>query len=177
MKVNSPSILTKIADQLKCSQTRAEQILRAVLQALRDGLTDREAATIESSLPADLRPRWPKAAGSHPGLADLGDIGFLGRVQELSATPNERETKQIVIVVMTALMNAMATNGKARGATRPTTTGKARATTWSALAHLPRNKKTLWMKLFRAACFPVELLAQRPRKTGRRFSKNARTPS
>ncbi len=135
------------------------------MQALRDGLNAKEAATIESSLPADLRPRWPKAAGSHPGLADLGDIGFLGRVQELSATPNERETKQIVIVVMTALMNAMATNGKARAAT------------WSALAHLPRNKKTLWMKLFRAACFPVELLAQRPRKTGRRFSKNARTPS
>jgi len=175
--VNSPSFLTKIADQLKCSHPRADQILRAVLQALRDGLTDREAATIESSLPANLRPRWPKAAGSHPGLANLGDIGFLGRVQELATIQSEQETKQIVRVVITALMNAMTTNGKARGAPRPTTTGKARAATWSALAHLPGNKKTLWMKLFRAACFPVELLAQRPRKTGRRFSKNARTPS
>ena len=163
--VNSPVFLTEITDQLECSRPRAEQILRAVLQALRDGLDDREAASIGSSLPAGLRPQWPKAAGSHPGLADLGDIGFLGRVQELAASPSERETKQMVTVVMTVLMNAMATAGKARGAT------------WSALTHLPRDKKVVWMKLFRAACFPVELLVQRPRKTGRRFSKNARTPS
>jgi len=163
--VNSPSFLTKIADQLECSDARAEQILRAVMQALRDGLNDREAATIESSLPADLRPQWPKAAGTHPGLADLGDIGFLGRVQELAAAPSEAETKRMVSVVMASLMNAMARAGKARGAA------------WSALTHLPRDQKVVWMKLFRAACFPVELLAQRPVKTGRRFSKNARTPS
>ena len=163
--MSSPVFLTEIVDQLECPAARAEQILRAVLQGLRDGLNDREAAIIESSLPADLRAQWPKAAGTHPGLADLGDIGFLGRVQELTASPSERETKQMVTVVMTALMNAMATAGKARGAT------------WSALTHLPRDKKVVWMKLFRAACFPVELLAQRPRKTGRRFSKNARTPS
>ena len=163
--VNSPVFLTEIADQLECSRTRAEQILRGVLQALRDGLNDREASLIESSMPEDFRARWPKAAGSHPGLADLGDIGFLGRVQELTASPSERETKQMVRVVMTSLMNATARAGKARGAT------------WSALTHLPRDKKVVWMKLFRAACFPVELLAQRPRKTGRRFSKNARTPS
>ncbi|MEA2679757.1 MAG: hypothetical protein QOK03_1479 [Candidatus Binataceae bacterium] len=163
--MNSPSFLTKIADQLKCSDARAEQILRAVMQALRDGLNDSEAATIESSLPADLRPQWPTAAGTHPGLADLGDIGFLGRVQELAAAPSEAETKRMVSVVMASLMNAMARAGKARRAK------------WSTLTHLPRDQKVVWMKLFRSACFPVELLAQRPVKTGRRFSKNARTPS
>ena len=172
--MNSPVFLTEIADQLECSPARAEQILRAVLQALRDGLNDPEAATIESSLPADLRPLWPTVVGTHPGLADLGDVGFLGRVQELTASPSETETKRMVRVVMTVLMNAMATDGKARIAA---TTGKARGATWSALTHLPRDKKIVWMKLFRAACFPVEVLAQRPRKTGRRFSKNARTPS
>jgi uncharacterized protein (DUF2267 family) len=135
------------------------------MQSLRDGLNDREASTIESSLPADLRPRWPKAAGSHPGLADLGDLGFLGRVQELAGSPGEPETKRIVRVVMSLLMKAMVI------------TGEDRAATWSAMTHLPREQKVVWMKLFRSACFPVELLAQRPRKTGRRFSKNARTPS
>jgi uncharacterized protein (DUF2267 family) len=135
------------------------------MQALRDGLNPREAATIESSLPADLHALWPDAAGPHPGLADLGDIGFLGRVQELSASPSETETKRIVRVVMSLLMNAMAI---------PTDD---RAAAWAALTHLPREKKAVWMKLFRSACFPVEFLAQRPVKTGRRFSKNARTPS
>lgn len=135
------------------------------MHALRDGLNDREAATIESSLPEDLCARWPKAAGTHPGLADLGDIGFLGRVSELSASSSEHETKKMVRVVMSLLMNAMAIPGEDRAAA------------WSALSHLPRDKKAVWMKLFRAACFPVELLAQRPVKTGRRFSKNARTPS
>ena len=163
--MNSPSFHTKIADQLECSDARAEQILRAVMRALRDGLNDSEATTIESSLPENLRPLWPKAAGTRPGLADLGDIGFLGRVQELAAAPSEAETKRMVSVVMASLMNAMARAGKARGAA------------WSALTHLPRDQKVVLMKLFRAACFPVELLAQRPVKTGRRFSKNARTPS
>jgi uncharacterized protein (DUF2267 family) len=157
--------IVNVADQLKCSYPRAEVILRAVMRGLRDGLNDREAATIESSLPADLRAMWPRTAGKHPGLADLGDVGFLGRVHELAASPSDDETKQMVAVVMTVLMTAMAIPGDDRRAA------------WSALTHLPRASKMVWMKLFRAACFPVELYAQRPLKTGRRFSRNARTPS
>jgi uncharacterized protein (DUF2267 family) len=134
------------------------------MQALRDGLNPREAATIESSLPAEFRALWPKAAGPHPGLADLGDVGFLGRVQELAASPSEAETKRMVRVVMSLLMNAMAIPDD-------------RAAAWAALTRLPREQKAVWMKLFRSACFPVEFLAQRPVKTGRRFSKKARTPS
>jgi uncharacterized protein (DUF2267 family) len=142
--------IAKVADQLKCSHARAEVILRAVMRALRDGLDADEAATIESSLPADIRTMWPRAAGNHPGLADLGDIGFLGRVHELAASPNDDETKRMAHVVITVLMNAMAIPGDdRRGA-------------WSALAHLPRESKLVWMKLFRAACFPVEMFASDP---------------
>jgi uncharacterized protein (DUF2267 family) len=139
--------IANIADRLGCSHQRAEAILRAVMHALRDGLDAREAATIESSLPADLRTMWPGTAGTHPGLADLGDTGFLGRVQELAASPSDDETKRMVHVVMTALMIAMAIPGGDRRAT------------WSALSHLPRESKIVWMKLFRAACFPVEWYA------------------
>jgi uncharacterized protein (DUF2267 family) len=120
------------------------------MRALRDGLDDREAATIESSLPADLRTMWPRAAGRHPGLADLGDVGFLGRVHELAESPSDDETKRMVHVVMTSLMVAMAIPGGDRRAA------------WSALTHLPRESKTVWMKLFRAACFPVERYASDP---------------
>ena len=144
---------------------RAEVILGAVMHALRDGLDADEAATIELSLPADIRTMWPRTAGAHPGLADLGDVGFLGRVHELAASPSDDETKRMVHVVMSVLMNAMAIPGDDPGAA------------WSALTHLPRASKLVWMKLFRSACFPVELYAQRPLKTGRRFSRNARTPS
>ena len=119
----------------------------AVMRALRDGLNDREAATIESTLPADLRTMWPRTAGKHPGLADLGDVGFLGRVQELAANPTDDETKRMVHVVMTVLMTSMAIPGDDRRAA------------WSALTHLPRASKFVWMKLFRAACFPVERYA------------------
>ena len=88
-----------------------------------------EAAAIESSLPADLRTMWPRAAGRHPGLADLGDVGFLGRVHELASSPSDDETKRMVSVVMTALMIAMAIPGGDRRAA------------WSALTHLPRESK------------------------------------
>jgi uncharacterized protein (DUF2267 family) len=142
--------IVNVAGQLKCSHARAEVILRAVMHALRDGLDGDEAATIESSLPADIRTMWPRAAGNHPGLADLGDMGFLGRVHELAASPNDDETKRMAHVVIAVLMNAMAIPGDDRPAA------------WSALTHLPRASKIVWMKLFRAACFPVEMFASDP---------------
>lgn len=163
--MNTLDFIAKIADKLECSTARADQVLRAVLHALRDGLDDTESATIESSLPADLRALWPKDRGSHPGLADLGDVGFLGRVNEFAASNGNVETKRMVAVTIQVLMSAMAIPADDRQAA------------WSALTHLPPDKKTVWMKLFRSACFPVELLAQRPVKAGRRFSRNARTPS
>jgi uncharacterized protein (DUF2267 family) len=139
--------IAHVANLLGCSHRRAEAILRAVMHALRDGLDAREAATIESSLPADLRAMWPGTAGRHPGLADLGDMGFLGRVHELAASPSDDETKRMVHGVMTTLMIAMAIPGGDRRAA------------WSALTRLPRESKLVWMKLFRAACFPVERYA------------------
>ena len=142
--------IADIANQIGCSHQRAEIILRAVMRTLRDGLDDGEAAAIDSSLPADLRAMWPRAAGRHPGLADLGDLGFLGRVHELASSPGDDETKRMVHVVMTVLMTAMAIPGDDRHAA------------WSALTHLPRASKMVWMKLFRAACFPVELYASDP---------------
>jgi len=135
---------------LNCSHPRAESIVCAVMQALRDGLDVDEAAVIESSLPADLRTLWPPTSGAHPGLADLGDVGFLGRVHELAASASDDETKRMVSVVMTVLMTAMAIPADDRRAA------------WSALTHLPRESKRVWMKLFRAACFPVELYASDP---------------
>ena len=148
--MDSTPCIANIADLLGCSHQRAETILRAVMHALRDGLDTREAATIESSLPADLRTMWPGKAGNHPGLADLGDVGFLGRVHELAASPSDDETKRMVSVVMSVLMTATAIPGDDRRAA------------WSALKHLPRASKLVWMKLFRAACFPVELYASDP---------------
>jgi len=148
--VETVAYIEKVAEILKCSHLRAESIVCAVMQALRDGLDADEAAVIESSLPADLQTLWPRTPGSHPGLADLGDVGFLGRVHELAASQSDDETKRMVSVVMTVLMTAMAIPADDRRAA------------WSALTHLPRESKLVWMKLFRAACFPVELYASDP---------------
>ncbi len=136
--------IATVADQLKCSHARADRSCAPSCTRCATASTLDEAATIESSLPADLRAIWPRTAGAHPGLADLGDVGFLGRVHELAASTSDDETKRMAHVVMTVLMTAMAIPGDdRRGA-------------WSALTHLPRESKLVWMKLFRAACFPVE---------------------
>ena len=148
--MKSVAHIDTVGSSLNCSHPRAESIICAVMQALRDGLDGDEAAVIESSLPADLRTLWPPTSGAHPGLADLGDVGFLGRVHELAASQSDDETKRMVGVVMTVLMTAMAIPGDDRRAA------------WSALRHLPRESKRVWMKLFRAACFPVELYASDP---------------
>jgi uncharacterized protein (DUF2267 family) len=148
--VESAAYIDTVAGMLNCSHPRAESILCAVMRALRDGLDVDEAAAIESSLPADLQTLWPRTSGPHPGLTDLGDVGFLGRVHELAASSTDDETKRMVSVVITVLMTAMAIPADDRRAA------------WSALKHLPRESKRVWMKLFRAACFPVELYASDP---------------
>jgi uncharacterized protein (DUF2267 family) len=148
--VESIDCIARVADQLGCTRPRAEAIVGAVMRALRSALDHREATMIESSLPQQFRAWWPPSADAHPGLADLGDVGFLGRVAELAASPSRDETKRMVGVVMKVLMTAMAIPGDDRRAA------------WSALTHLPRASKMVWMKLFRAACFPIELYAMRP---------------
>ena len=75
---------------------------------------------------------------------------FWAACRNLRRATSDDETKRMVSVVMSVLMTAMAIPGDDRRAT------------WSALKHLPRESKRVWMKLFRAACFPVELYASDP---------------
>ena len=145
--MNNNRCVDDVASALGCSHPRGEEIFRAVMQSLRDGLDAREADSIEASLPPEVRAMWPRQAGAHPGLADLGDEGFLGRVHRLAESPSDDETKQMVHVVMTALMTAMAIPGDDRRAA------------WPALTRLPRESKVVWMKLFRAACYPVSIIS------------------
>jgi uncharacterized protein (DUF2267 family) len=145
--LNENNCVADVAGALRCSHSRGEEILSAVMQALRDGLNDQEAASIQRSLPANVRTMWPREAGPHPGLADLGDEGFLGRVHRLASSASDDETKQMVHAVINALMRAMAIAGDERRAT------------WPALTRLPRDSKIVWMKLFRAACYPVSTIS------------------
>jgi uncharacterized protein (DUF2267 family) len=145
--LNDNKCLADVAHAMGCSHARGAEIVSAVMQALRDGLDEREAGLIEASMPADVRAMWPREAGGHPGLADLGDEGFLGRVSRLAVSASDDETKRMVHVVMTALMRAMAIPDDDRGAA------------WAALTRLPRDSKIVWMKLFRAACYPVSMIS------------------
>ena len=162
--MNNNRCVDDVASALGCSRPRAVEILRAVMQALRDGLDDREAVSIEPSLPPDVRAMWPGAAGSHFGLADLGDEGFLGRVNQLAASASDDETKQMVHVVMTALMKAMAIPGDDR-----------RRRVACAEPSAAREQNRLDEVVPRRVL--SGLYNQRPLNFGVRFSRKARTPS
>ncbi len=114
---------------------------------LRDGLSAEEADAIVAAMPPGVAALWPADVRNSPGIHELGGEGFLGRVKSLASLADDREAAAAVHAVFSELLPAL---GLPTGS---------RTATWAALASLPRAQKTIWMRLFRAANFPVELLA------------------
>ena len=114
---------------------------------LRDGLSAKEAEVIVAVMPPEAAALWPADVRDSPSIPELGGEGFLGRVRSLASLADDHEAAAGVHAVFSELIAASGL---------PTSS---RTATWAALANLPRAQKTIWMRLFRAANFPVELIA------------------
>jgi uncharacterized protein (DUF2267 family) len=54
------TFIREVAERLGCDRQDARTITSAVFQALRSGLTPKEAADVASHLPATLKNLWPE---------------------------------------------------------------------------------------------------------------------
>jgi uncharacterized protein (DUF2267 family) len=56
--MNEKSFVHEVAQFVDCDERRAEAVIFAVFQELRDRLTPNEAAKVASQLPASLKMLW-----------------------------------------------------------------------------------------------------------------------
>jgi uncharacterized protein (DUF2267 family) len=140
--------LAVISQRLGCDRARADAIVRAVLATVRDGLGDSEARQVAAHLPAAITAMMPQRAGARPELPETGGRGFLAIVRARAGLESDAAAGWAVRTVFGAMMESSGVAGR-RGA-------------WDRLRHLPPEQKSIWMRIFRSANFPVERLAQRP---------------
>jgi uncharacterized protein (DUF2267 family) len=137
-----------ISRRLRCDPERAGAIARAVLATVRDGLGDAEARQVVAHLPAAIAAMMPERTGARPEMPETGGRGFLALVRARAELASDRGAARAVHEVFGAMMKTSGVDGPG-GA-------------WNGLRHLPPELKSIWMRIFRAAAFPVERLVQRP---------------
>lgn len=131
--MNEKSFVREVAQFVDCDERRAEAVIFAVFQELRDRLTPNEAAKVASQLPASLKMLWMSFDRPDRQIRRLHEPQFLGEVARMAAIENEIETERAVVAVFGALQDAL---GSVTG-----TTGAA----GHVMGQLPSDLKRLWL--------------------------------
>ncbi|MFZ2064318.1 MAG: DUF2267 domain-containing protein [Candidatus Binatus sp.] len=131
--MNEKSFVREVAQFVDYDERRAEAVIFAVFQELRDRLTPDEAAKVAAQLPASLKMLWVSFDRPDRQVRRLHEPQFLGEVGRMAAIDNEIETERAVVAVFGALQDAL---GSVTG-----TTGAA----GHVMGQLPADLKRLWL--------------------------------
>src|SRR5271166_2563975 len=131
--MNEKSFVREVAALADCDERRAETLIFAVFQELRDRLTPNEAAKVASQLPTSLKMLWMSFDRPNRHVRRLHEPQFLGEVARMTGIDTQVEAEQAVVAVFGALQDAL---GSSTG-----TTGVA----GHVFGQLPMDLKQLWL--------------------------------
>ena len=122
-----------VAYRFGCDERRAETLIFAVFQELRDRLTREEAADVAAQLPASLKMLW--LSFDYPGrrVRRVHEYQFLEEVRRMVGLQDEMKAEDAVICVFSVLQEAL---GSPTGRD-----GEAR----HVFSQLPIDLKQLWL--------------------------------
>lgn len=123
----------EVAHRLGCDEERAEGVILAVFQNLRDRLTPKETADVAAQMPAALRHLWLDNDRDGRRVERLHRGEFIGRVRRFAGLPDDHEAERAVRAVFAALQALL---GSPSG-----TEGEA----WHVFSQLPKDLKPLWL--------------------------------
>jgi uncharacterized protein (DUF2267 family) len=131
MKDNA--FVKEVAERLGCNERRAEILIFAVFQELRDRLTLAEAADTAAQLPTSLKMLWMSFYYPGCGVSRVDGHHFLEEVQRMVGLEDLRNAEAAVVCVFRVLQEALSSptglDGKARQIFR----------------QLPSRLKELWL--------------------------------
>ena len=127
------AFVQEVADRFGCDEHRAETLIFAVFQELRDRLTPEEAADVAAQLPASLKMLW--LSFDYPGrkVARLHEFQFLEEVRRMVGLNDQLRAEEAVICVFSVLQEALGSPSGREGEAR------------HVFSQLPSDLKELWL--------------------------------
>ena len=131
--MNERSFVRQVAERADCDERRAETLIFAVFQELRDRLTPKEASDAAAQLPMSLKMLWMSFDRPDRKVRRLHEGQFLREVARMAGVDDVNEAEVAVATVFAVLQEAL---GSSSG-----TEGEA----WHVLSQLPTDLKQLWL--------------------------------
>lgn len=123
----------EVADRLDCDERRAETLIFAVFQELRDRLTPKEAADVAAQLPTSLKMLWLVFDYPDRRVRRLHEYQLLEEVRRMAGLDDEMMAEEAVICVFSVLQEALGSPSGREGEAR------------DVFSQLPKDLKELWL--------------------------------
>ncbi len=127
------SFVHEVAELADCDERRAETLIFAVFQELRDRLTPTEAAKVASQLPKSLKMLWMSFDRPDRQVRRVDELKFLYDVAQMASLDTELEAERAVVAVFSTLQEAFAGANGASGMAG------------HIMSQLPTDLKRLWL--------------------------------
>jgi len=131
--MNERSFVRQVAERAECEDRRAETLIFAVFQELRDRLTPKEASDVAAQLPTSLKMLWMSFDRPDRKVRRVHEGQFLREVARMAGLDDASEAERAVATVFAVLQEAL---GSPAG-----TEGEA----WHVMSQLPADLKHLWL--------------------------------
>jgi uncharacterized protein (DUF2267 family) len=123
----------EVAERFGCDERRAEILIFAVFQELRDRLTPHEAADAAAQLPTSLKMLWMSFDYHGRGVRRVNGYQFLAEVQRMVGLEELRDAEAAVVCVFRVLQEALCSPTGLEGEAR------------HVFSQLPGDLKELWV--------------------------------
>jgi len=130
--MNERSFVRQVAERVDCEEHRAETLIFAVFQELRDRITPKEASDVAAQLPTSLKMLWMSFDRPDRKVRRIHEGQFLREVARMAGLEDENAAETVgavFTVLQVALGSPTGTQGEA----------------WHVMSQLPADLKKLWL--------------------------------
>lgn len=132
--MDEKTFIRDVARRVACDEGRAEALVFAVFQELRERLTPKEASHVAAQMPSALKKLWTSYEKVDRPVRRIHAEEFIGEVRKIAALPDDVEARRAVIAVFGELQKML---GSPHGVE-----GEA----WDIMAQLPKDLKKMWLE-------------------------------
>ena len=122
-----------VANRFGCDDHRAETLIFAVFQELRDRLTPAEAADVAAQLPTSLKMLWLSFDYPDRKVRRVHEYQFLEEIRRMVGLEDESRAEEAVVCVFSVLQEALGSPTGREGEAR------------HVFSQLPSDLKELWL--------------------------------
>jgi|SRR5271166_2226603 len=132
--MNESTFIKEVAHNLQCDERRAEDLIFAVFQELRNRLTPYEAAAAAAQMPSGLKRLWQSLDHSDRRIEKTHQAQFIEHVRTRTMLPNDWEARQVILAVFRELQRLLGSPTGREGEA------------WDIYSQLPKDLKNLWVE-------------------------------